>query len=66
MLARMPQSEYVRLVVDAQRDGTSISGRAITADGVDHEFFGRTALASTGDAAIADTQPAAGPVAGGE
>jgi hypothetical protein len=64
MLARMPQSEYVRLVVDVQRDGSLISARAITADGVDHEFFGWTALA--GDAAIADTQPAAGAVAGGE
>jgi hypothetical protein len=66
MLAGMTEPEHVRLVVDVHRDGTSISGRTITADGVDHEFFGWTALASTVEAAIADTQPAAGPLAGGE
>jgi hypothetical protein len=64
MLARMTETEYVRLVVDVQRAGTSISGRAMTADGVDHEFFGWTELASTIDAAMADTPPAAGRTGG--
>jgi hypothetical protein len=64
MLAGMSEPEHVRLVVDVQRDGTSISGRATTADGIDHEFFGWTALASTIDAAMADTPRAAGRTGG--
>jgi hypothetical protein len=60
----MTEPEHVRLVVDVQRDGTSVSGRATTADGVRHEFFGWTALASTIDAAMADTATAAGRTGG--
>jgi hypothetical protein len=52
MLAAMPQPDRIRLLVDVERVESSINGRLVAPDGVDHEFYGWTALASAIEAAI--------------
>ena len=66
MLAAMPQPDRIRLLVDVERVESSIDGRLVAPDGVGHEFYGWTALASAIEAAIDGSAAAPGPVAAGE
>jgi uncharacterized protein YfaP (DUF2135 family) len=66
MLAAMSERDRIRLLVDVERVESSIDGRLVAPDGVGHEFYGWTALASAIEAAIDGAAAAPDTVAAGE
>jgi hypothetical protein len=66
MLGAMSERDRIRLLVDVERVESSIDGRLVAPDGVGHEFYGWTALASAIEAAIDGSAAAPATVAAGE
>jgi uncharacterized protein YfaP (DUF2135 family) len=66
MLAAMPERDRIRLLVDVERVESSIDGRLVAPDGVGHEFYGWTALASAIEAAIDGSAAAPGTLSAAE
>lgn len=62
----MSERDRIRLLVDVERVESSIDGRLVAPDGVGHEFYGWTALASAIEAAIDGAAAAPGTVVAGE